>query len=79
MCPAQDYETGIDLMMRTELTKQAFKLYDTIRIQSYGIPDRSEYRARLHSAGLKAFCRYKRRLEAERNHERMLEASRWGL
>lgn len=63
-------------MTRNELTKQAFKLYDNIRIQSYRAPERSEYRKRLHSVGLRAFYRYKRRLEAEKNQERIFEASR---
>ncbi|HEY8035841.1 MAG TPA: hypothetical protein VIF37_09665 [Methylobacter sp.] len=66
-------------MTRKELTKQAFKLYDNIRVQSYETPARSKYRERLHSVGLRAFYRYKRRLKAEQNQERMLEASRWGL
>lgn len=66
-------------MTRKELTRQAFKLYDNIRVQSYEAAQRSEYRQRLHSVGLRAFYRYKRRLEAERNQERMFEASRWGL
>lgn len=64
------YEAGIELMIEKELTKQAFKLYDNIRIQSYRAPEYSEYRKRLHSVGLRAFYRYKRRLEAEQSQER---------
>jgi hypothetical protein len=66
-------------MTRKELTKQAFELYDSIRLQSYETPKRSKHRERLHSVGLRAFYRYKRRLEAEKNQERIFEASRWGL
>ncbi|HEY8098705.1 MAG TPA: hypothetical protein VIE65_21775 [Methylobacter sp.] len=66
-------------MTPIELTEQAFKLYDTIRIQSYRVPARSEQRKRLHSLGLKAFYRYKRRLEAEQNHNSMVDASHWGF
>lgn len=70
------YKTGIDVMTPAELTKQAFRLYDNIRIQSYGTPERSEYRKRLHSLGLRAFYRYKRRLKAEQSQNCMSEASR---
>lgn len=66
-------------MTQQELTRQAFKLYDDIRIQSYEASRRTEYRQRLHSVGLLAFYRYKRRLEAEQNQQRIFEASRWGL
>lgn len=66
-------------MTRKELTRQAFKLYDDIRVLSYQASQRSEYRQRLHSVGLRAFYRYKRRLEAEQNQERIFEASHWGL
>lgn len=66
-------------MTPTELTKQAFRLYDDIRIQSYRTPERSEHRKRLHSLGLRAFYRYKRRLKAEQSQNCMSEASRWGF
>jgi hypothetical protein len=66
-------------MTPIELTEQAFKLYDNIRIQSYSTPARSDLRKRLHSLGLKAFYRYKRRLEAEQNHNSMVDASHWGF
>lgn len=66
----------IDLMTQKELTKQAFKLYDNIRIQSYETRERPEYRERLHSVGLRAFYRYKRRLKAEQSQEYVIEASR---
>ncbi len=66
-------------MKPIELTEQAFKLYDNIRIQSYSAPARSDQRKRLHSLGLKAFYRYKRRLEAEQNHDCVADASHWGF
>ncbi len=66
-------------MRSIELTEQAFKLYDNIRIQSYGAPARSEQRKRLHSLGLKAFYRYKRRLEAEQNQNCMDDVAHWGF
>lgn len=66
-------------MTSTELTNQAFKLYDKIRMQSYDTPTRLNHRKRLHSLGLRAFYRYKRRLKAEQNLDCLLEASRWGF
>lgn len=79
MRSTQDLQTGIDVMTPTELTKQAFRLYDNLRIQSYKTPERSDHRKRLHSVGLRAFYRYKRRMRAEQNQDCMLEASRWGF
>ncbi len=52
-------------MATKELTKQAFKLYDNIRAQSYRVSERSEDMMRLYFLGRKAFYRYKRRLKAE--------------
>jgi hypothetical protein len=60
------YKNGeIDVMTPRELTKQAFKLYDDIRIVSYTMPKPSDYMMRLHSLRTRAFYRYKRRLKAE--------------
>jgi hypothetical protein len=56
-----------DVMTPRELTKQAFTLYDKIRINSSSTPVYSEYLIRLHAAQLKAFFRYKRRLKNERS------------
>ena len=66
-------------MKPIELTEQAFKLYDNIRIQSYRAPARSEQRKRLHSLGLKAFYRYKRRLEADQNQTCIADVANWGF
>ena len=63
-------------MTPAELTKQAFRLYDNIRLQSYQAPKYSDYRKRLHALGLRAFYRYKRRLKAEQSQNCMSEASR---
>ncbi|MDO9048367.1 MAG: hypothetical protein Q7U66_11620 [Methylobacter sp.] len=52
-------------MIAKELTKQAFKLYDNIRNQSYRASECSEDSVRLYFLGRKAFYRYKRRLKAE--------------
>jgi hypothetical protein len=48
-------------MTAKKLTIEAFKLYDSIRTQSYQHSDNS----RLYFVGLRAFYRYKRRLKAE--------------
>lgn len=66
-------------MKAIELTEQAFKLYDNIRIQSYKAPARSDHRKRLHSLGLKAFYRYKRRLEAEQHQNSIDDVAHWGF
>ncbi|EGW20373.1 hypothetical protein Mettu_3506 [Methylobacter tundripaludum SV96] len=52
-------------MATRELTKQAFRLYDNIRAQSYRASACSEDGVRLYFLGRKAFYRYKRRLKAE--------------
>lgn len=52
-------------MTPRELTKQAFKLYDSIRIKSYTAPQHPEHTMRLYSLQTRAFFRYKRRLKAE--------------
>ncbi|MGZ4970600.1 MAG: hypothetical protein ACXV8O_04790 [Methylobacter sp.] len=52
-------------MATKELTQQAFKLYDSIRTQSFNVQERSEDMVRLYFLGRKAFYRYKRRLKAE--------------
>ncbi len=53
-------------MTPRELTKQAFTLYDNIRMNSSATPVYSEQQLRLHTAQLRAFFRYKRRLKNER-------------
>jgi len=63
-------------MTPTELTQQAFGLYDSIRMQSYKTPKHSDHGKRLHSVGLRAFYRYKRRMKAEQS---LFEVSRWGF
>ena len=52
-------------MTPRELTKQAFILYDNIRMNSSATPVYSEKLLRLHTAQLNAFFRYKRRLKNE--------------
>ncbi|MFI3158472.1 MAG: hypothetical protein QX199_20200 [Methylococcaceae bacterium] len=54
------------VMTPRELTQQAFKLYDEIRIKSSDTPVYLDLLVRLHSIQLQAFLRYKRRLKAER-------------
>jgi hypothetical protein len=71
------YETGIAVMTPTELTQQAFRLYDSIRMQSYKTPKHSDHRKRLHSVGLRAFYRYKRRMK--KAEQSLFEVSRWGF
>jgi len=66
-------------MAPKELTRQAFKLYDTLKIQGYRAPGCSDYNKRLHALGLRAFCRYKRRLEFERRQNFLFTVSRWGF
>lgn len=61
------YETGIAVMTPSELTQQAFRLYASIRIQSYKPPKHSDRRKRLHSVGLRALYRYKRRMKTEQS------------
>ncbi|MGZ5049953.1 MAG: hypothetical protein ACXWF8_07995 [Methylobacter sp.] len=60
-------------MTPAELTKQAFQLYDTIRLHSYKAGKNADYRKRLHDVGLKAFYRYQRRLRSEQNQNRASE------
>lgn len=67
-------------MTHKELTRQAFKLYDNLRVQSsYRTMDYSNYGKRLHALGLRAFERYKRRLAFEQRQEYLFVASRWGF
>jgi len=66
-------------MAPKELTKQAFKLYDTLKVQGYQTSECSDYSKRLHSLGLRAFCRYKRRLEFEQRQDDLSAVSRWGF
>jgi hypothetical protein len=56
---------GIDMTPR-ELTKQAFRLYDNIRIQSYKAPVQSDTTTRLDVVRFRAYSRYQRRLKLER-------------
>lgn len=56
-------------MTPAELTKQAFRLYDNIRLRSYKVAKNSDYRKRLHDVGLKAFYRYQRRLRHEQDQD----------
>ncbi len=58
--------TPAAVMTARELTQQAFKLYDEIRIKSADTPVYLDLLVRLHSIQLQAFLRYKRRLKAER-------------
>ncbi|MGZ5050604.1 MAG: hypothetical protein ACXWF8_01125 [Methylobacter sp.] len=66
-------------MTPKELTGQALKLYDNLKVQSYQATDYSDYSKRLHILGLRAFSRYKRRLEFEQRQEYLFVASRWGF
>jgi hypothetical protein len=52
-------------MTARELTRQAFKLYDSIRALGSRTSECTEERVRLYFLGRKAFYRYKRRLKAE--------------
>jgi len=52
-------------MTPRELTKQAFKLYDSIRIKRYAALQHQDHAMRLYSLQTRAFFRYKRRLKAE--------------
>ncbi|MFI3187602.1 MAG: hypothetical protein QX198_16640 [Methylococcaceae bacterium] len=52
-------------MTAKELTIQAFKLYETIKFQSYKASEGTNTSMRLHFIGVRAFYRYKRRLKAE--------------
>lgn len=64
---AQNLEDVLAVVMTPrELTQQAFKLYDGIRIKSSSTPIHSDLLVRLHSIQLHAFLRYKRRLKIER-------------
>ncbi|MCX7096243.1 MAG: hypothetical protein NTY50_22750 [Methylobacter sp.] len=54
------------VMTPRELTQQAFKLYEEIRLKSANTPVYLDLLVRLHSVQLQAFLRYKRRLKAER-------------
>lgn len=54
-----------DAMAITELTKQAFKLYDNIKVGRCSATESSQDMMRLYSLERKAFDRYKRRLNAE--------------
>jgi len=53
-------------MTPRELTKQAFRLYDNIRVQRYNAPIQSDISERLDEVRLRAYSRYKRRLKLER-------------
>lgn len=53
-------------MTPRELTKQAFRLYDNIRMQGYNAPLPPAQTARLDEVKLRAYSRYKRRLKLER-------------
>ena len=53
-------------MTPRELTKQAFRLYDNIRIQSYQASVPEDITTRLQVVRLRAYSRYKRRLKLER-------------
>jgi len=73
------YETGVNVMTPTELTRQDSGFYDNIRSQRYKMPKHSNQGKRLHSAGLRAFYNYKRHMEAEQSQDCMLEVFRWGF
>lgn len=62
-------------MTSSELTKQAFMLYDNIRINRAGIPVYSAQLARLQTTMSRAFFRYKRRLKSVRHGDRFAEQS----
>lgn len=53
-------------MTPRELTRQAFRLYDNIRLQSYRVPVQSDTTARLDVVRFRAYSRYQRRLKLER-------------
>ncbi|HEY8159009.1 MAG TPA: hypothetical protein VIF10_09940 [Methylobacter sp.] len=57
---------GFAVMTPRELTKQAFRLYDNIRLQSYKVPVQSDTTTRLDVARFRAYSRYQRRLKLER-------------
>lgn len=73
------YAPELNVMTSAELTKQAFKLYDNIRLQSYRTPIHPGHSTRLHCLGLRALYRYKRRMKAEQNQIFLFHASRWGF
>lgn len=54
-------------MTPRELTRQAFRLYDNIRLQSYKVPMQSDTNMRLDGVRFRAYSRYQRRLKLERS------------
>ncbi len=66
-------------MTSKELSLQAFELDNTIKAHSYRVQQRSGHKKRLFCLGLRAFYRFKRRLQVEQNQDYIYVASRWGF